>query len=232
MEVKKTQKADLESGRTQRFLLGLVVVLASLYVGFEYNVEPQDPLDDPDLLQMLSNDAELAPIVRQQDMISLAPQIEPPPTTKIKIAEEEPQQQREEEPVETDLADELPAVDDEELKQEEPEVRDMNDDPLNFRIVEDLPKFPGGPIELMKWLTRNLKYPNAARNGRQQGRVVAEFIVEKDGSLTNFKIVQSLCPSCDKEALRVLQMMPRWTAGIQNDQPCRTKVCIPIVFKL
>lgn len=232
MEVKKTQKADLESGRTQRFLLGLVVVLASLYVGFEYNVEPQDPLDDPDLLQMLSNDAELAPIVRQQDMISLAPQIEPPPTTKIKIAEEEPQQQREEEPVETDLADELPAVDDEELKQEEPEVRDMNDDPLNFRIVEDLPKFPGGPIELMKWLTRNLKYPNAARNGRQQGRVVAEFIVEKDGSLTNFKIVQSLCPSCDKEALRVLQMMPRWTAGIQNDLPCRTKVCIPIVFKL
>ena len=232
MEVKKTQKADLESGRTQRFLLGLVVVLASLYVGLEYNVESQDPLDDPDLFQMLSNDAELAPIVRQQDMISLAPQVEPPPTTKIKIAEEEPQQQREEEPVETDLADELPAVEDEELKQEEPEVRDMNDDPLNFRVVEDLPKFPGGPMELMKWLTRNLKYPNAARNGRQQGRVVAEFIVEKDGSLTNFKIVQSLCPSCDKEALRVLQMMPRWTAGIQNDQPCRTKVCIPIVFKL
>jgi len=234
MEVKKSNKADLESGRTQRFLLGLVLALACLYVGFEYNVVPEDPLEDPDLLEMLSNEAELAPLNRQQDMVSLAPQVEPPPTTQLKIAEEEPAEvQQEEEPLESDTGDDLPSVEDEELqKEEEPEVKDLNDDPLNFRVVEDLPKFPGGPIELMKWLTRNLKYPNAARNARQQGRVIAEFIVEKDGSLTNFKIVQSLCPSCDNEALRVLQMMPRWTAGVQNDQPCRTKVCIPIVFKL
>ena len=61
---------------------------------------------------------------------------------------------------------------------------------------------------------------------------MAEFIVEKDGSLTNFKIVKSVSPLCDREAMRVLQMMPRWTAGVQNDKPCRTKVCIPIFFKL
>jgi protein TonB len=135
--------------------------------------------------------------------------------------------------VESDLGDDLPSVEDEELqKEEEPEVKDMNDDPLNFRVVEDLPQFPGGPLELMKWLTRNLKYPTAAKEANQQGRVVAEFIVEKDGSLTNFKIVKSVSPLCDREAMRVLQMMPRWTAGVQNDKPCRTKVCIPIFFKL
>lgn len=65
-----------------------------------------------------------------------------------------------------------------------------------------------------------------------QGKVVAEFIVNKDGSLTDVKIAKSLNPACDREVLRVLRMMPRWTAGIQNDQPCRTKVCIPVVFKL
>lgn len=233
MEVKKTSKADLESGRTQRFLLGLVVVLACLFVGFEYTVEPDDPLDDPDLMAQLSQDSELAPIMHQKDMIELAPEVEPPPTTKLKIAEEEPAEQREEEQVESDLGDDLPSVEDEELqKEEEPEVKDMNDDPLNFRVVEDLPQFPGGPLELMKWLTRNLKYPTAAKEANQQGRVVAEFIVEKDGSLTNFKIVKSVSPLCDREAMRVLQMMPRWTAGVQNDKPCRTKVCIPIFFKL
>jgi protein TonB len=122
MEVKKTSKADLESGRTQRFLLGLVVALACLFVGFEYTVEPDDPLDDPDLLAQLSQDSELAPIMRQKDMIELAPEVEPPPTTKLKIAEEEPAEQREEEQVESDLGDDLPSVEDEELqKEEEPE---------------------------------------------------------------------------------------------------------------
>ena len=65
-----------------------------------------------------------------------------------------------------------------------------------------------------------------------QGRVVAEFIVNKDGSVTDVKVVKSLHSDCDREALRVLSMMPRWTPGIENNQPCRTKVCIPIVFRL
>ena len=104
--------------------------------------------------------------------------------------------------------------------------------PLNFHIVEDLPKYPGGAVEFMKWLTRNLQYPAAARSRKIQGKVVAVFYVEKDGSITGINVTQSLSPECDREALRVLRKMPNWEPGIQNDQPCRTKVCIPIVFKL
>jgi protein TonB len=104
--------------------------------------------------------------------------------------------------------------------------------PLNFHIVEDLPKYPGGAVEFMKWLTRNLQYPAAARSRKTQGKVVAVFYVEKDGSITGINVTQSLSPECDREALRVLRKMPNWEPGIQNDQPCRTKVCIPIVFKL
>ena len=232
METKKSSKADLEARRPRWFLMGLVTALALLFVGLEYSIEPDDPLDDPDLLEQLSAEAELAPVLNQPDMIALAPQVEPPPTTKLKIAEEEEpsQQANEEEPMETDHGDDLPTL--EEEKPEEPEVTDEKDQPIDFRVVEDLPQFPGGPVELMKWLTRNLKYPPAAQNMKQQGKVVAEFIVEKDGSLSGIKITKSLSPLCDNEALRVLRMMPRWSAGIQNDQPCRTKVCIPIVFKL
>ena len=104
--------------------------------------------------------------------------------------------------------------------------------PLNFHVVEDLPQFPGGAVEFMKWLTKNLRYPASARIRKIQGKVVAVFYVEKDGSITGINITQSLSAECDREALRVLRMMPAWQPGIQNDKPCRTKVCIPIVFKL
>ena len=97
---------------------------------------------------------------------------------------------------------------------------------------EDLPKYPGGAVEFMKWLTRNLQYPASARSRKIQGKVVAVFYVEKDGHVTGISITKSLSPECDREALRVLRKMPNWEPGIQNDQPCRTKVSIPIVFKL
>ena len=99
-------------------------------------------------------------------------------------------------------------------------------------MLEDLPQYPGGPIELVRWLTKNLRYPASAKVKKVEGKVVAQFIVNADGSLSDFKIVKSLNDACDREALRVLRLMPRWKAGVQNDKPCRTVVAIPIVFKL
>jgi protein TonB len=87
-------------------------------------------------------------------------------------------------------------------------------------------------MALMQWLTKNLRYPPAARQRQQQGRVVTQFIVNTDGSLSDMKVVQSAEPSLDREALRVLHMMPAWKPGQQDNKPCRTMVCIPIVFKL
>ena len=84
----------------------------------------------------------------------------------------------------------------------------------------------------MKWLTKNLKYPPSAQQRKVRGKVVAQFIVNTDGSVSDLELVQKLEASCDREVLRVLQMMPKWQAGIMNAKPCRTKVCIPIVFNL
>lgn len=230
MEIKKSPKADLEGKYTQRFVLGIVVALTMLYVALEYNMDSDDVLDDPELIEILSSDEELAPLMREQPEVTLAPKAKPEPTVKLKVVEEESTETEEpvrepEQTLEGDVADELPDADEQHAEEEDDEV-------LSFRVVEDLPQPPGGYHEFMKWLTRNLKYPTVVQQRKQQGKVVAEFIVNKDGSVTDVGVVKSLCAECDEEALRVLRMMPRWTPGIQNNKPCRTKVCIPIVFKM
>lgn len=230
MEIKKSKKADLEKGRTGRFLLGLVVALACLFVGLEYSIEPDDPLDDPELLEMFSMDEELSSLMRTEDEMALAPKVEPQPSQKLVVAEEDQSSElmKDDEQVETDMTNDMNAQDDEQMDPPQPQDEEV----ISFRIVEDLPQFPGGAVEMMKWLQRNLKYPRAMQEQKVQGKVVAEFIVNKDGSITDVKVVKSLNGPCDREVLRVLRMMPRWTAGVMNDQPCRTKVCIPVVFRL
>ena len=232
VEIKKSQSADLEGRRLQRLLLGVVVALACVFVALEYSIEPDDPLDDPELLARLDSEMELPPMLQEESELMLAPKAEPKPATKLVVVEEEAESEPEQddEPVETDMDDDMNVTDEEITEIEPPAPAD--DDVVSFRVVEELPQFPGGPVELMKWLTRNLKYPKALESQKIQGKVVAEFIVNKDGSVTDVKVVSSLHPLCDNEVLRVLRMMPRWTAGIENDQPCRTKVCIPVVFRI
>jgi len=232
-EQRDTRQEQLEGRRAQRFLLALVVILASLFVCLEYSIEPEDPLDDPDLLSQLTLDQELPPMLQEENQLMLAPKAEPKPETQIVVVDndEEPDLRQEEEPVEEDLSGDLDETEEEEDTPLAPPEED-DEEAVSFNIVEDLPQFPGGPSEFMKWLTRNLKYPAQAQEQKQQGRVVAEFIVGQDGSITGVRIVESLNELCDREVLRVLRMMPRWTAGILNGQPCRTKVCIPVVFKM
>src|SRR5574344_2619367 len=109
---------------------------------------------------------------------------------------------------------------------------DAADDSKIFQIVEQLPEFPGGMVEFMKWLTKNLRYPADAQTRKVQGKVIVQFIVNKDGTTVDSKVIQSLDPSCDREALRVLRMMPKWKPGTEHGKVVRTKFCIPIVFKL
>lgn len=231
MEIKKSNKADLEGRRTQRLLLGLVASLAIFFVALEYSIEPDDPLDDNGLMARLESEMELPPMLQEQDLQVLAPKEEPKPQTKLVVVEEEETETdflEDDEPVETDVDDDMELIDGD-VEMEAP--AEPEDDVVSFRVVEEMPQFPGGPVEFMKWLTRNLNYPRSLEQQQVQGRVVAEFIVGTDGSITDVKLVSTLHPLCDNEVLRVLRMMPRWTPGIDKGEPCRTKVCIPVVFK-
>ena len=112
---------------------------------------------------------------------------------------------------------------DEKPKEEETKV---------FDVVEQMPSFPGGDAELMKFLSTHIKYPVVAEENGIQGRVIATFVVERDGSISDVKVVKSVDPSLDKEAIRVLKSMPKWIPGKQNGSAVRVKYTVPVTFRL
>lgn len=240
MEQKKTLQADIDQQRTTGFLLGVILVLAMLFVSLEWNSMPSyDEEATLDLGELMHED-EMVPMSIEEQFAQLEPEKAQPKEAEqlhivddnVELAPQEEQVAEEEgEGEDEKLLQELQG-DDEEAKALAPMGIDPNDNPLKFRLVEDLPQYPGGAVELMKWLTKNLKYPKIAQVRKTEGKVIAHFYVEKDGRITGLKVVQSLSRECDKEALRVLGMMPNWQPGVQNGKPCRTKVSIPIVFKL
>lgn len=101
-----------------------------------------------------------------------------------------------------------------------------------FMVVEQMPEFPGGMKELMTYLKDNIKYPKAAQDKKVQGRVIVQFVVEKDGTPTEFNVVRSVDPDLDAEALRVLGGMPKWKPGMQKGQVVRVKYTVPVAFRL
>ena len=101
-----------------------------------------------------------------------------------------------------------------------------------FDVVEKMPEFPGGSVELMKFLSTNLKYPASALKDSIQGRVVATFIVEKDGSTSNVMVVKHVSDDLDAEAVRVIELMPKWIPGMQKGEAVRVKYTVPVTFRL
>ena len=101
-----------------------------------------------------------------------------------------------------------------------------------FDVVEQMPSFPGGPSALMQYLSSNIKYPVVAEENGVQGRVIVTFVVERDGSITDVRVVKSVDPSLDKEAQRVVKSMPRWIPGKQNGSAVRVKYTVPVTFRL
>ena len=101
-----------------------------------------------------------------------------------------------------------------------------------FDVVEVMPQYPGGQIAMMKYIMENIKYPKQAMKERIQGRVTVRFIVEKDGSISDVKPILSVHPLLNKEAVRVVESMPKWTPGKQNGKPVRVRFNVPVMFKL
>ena len=101
-----------------------------------------------------------------------------------------------------------------------------------YTWLEEMPKFPGGDIELMKFFSQNLVYPEIAKRAGVEGKVILSFIVDKNGNITDVKIAKSIGAGCDEEAMRVLKTMPHWIPGKQNGNPVLTRINLPVVFKL
>ena len=235
MEIKKSDKANLDKQRRGNFMLGLVLALAMLFAALEFTTRPAGLSEDDKMLDDLPDELNMTPVVEQKDMISatgnagtpskaitqkvqevtktVATQEISPVTSKLVIGNGEGITRQ------ADVTEALPQV-------------PITKDSVVLKTVEQLPEFPGGIVQFMKWLTRNLRYPPIAQSQRIQGKVVVSFIINKDGSIASPTIVQSVDPVLDREALRVVKMMPRWKPGLQNGKPCRTMFAIPVNFQL
>lgn len=217
------------------FLLGLILVLALLFVGFEYTSRDGGGAEEDEMLDDVASDIELMPAVDQRDMVSAPPAPETKTVTeRIRAVDKEQATAEKVAPSSSPLLTgdgegESKAAN---VTEALPQTPVDENAPLSFRVVEQLPEFPGGMVEFMKWLQRNLHYPYLAQRQRIEGKVVVSFIINKDGSIANAKVEKSVNPLLDREAMRVVRMMPRWKPGLENDKPCRTLFAIPIVFKL
>lgn len=236
MEEKKSYKADLENKRTTRFLLGLVFALSVFIAVIEYStpgagIEQSEYMEE-DIVQ----DLEFA-TDNSQDYMMPANAVAPEKATRIYAAGDIAENKTADDANIETTNDGISEPDDEtksnEQKTELPKTTGAdNDNVINFRVVERLPEYPGGMTAFMKWLNANLKYPYTAQRSNKQGKVIVSFIINKDGSVTDIKLMKGIDTNLDREALRVMKMMPKWKAGEYKGKPCRTLFCIPIVFKL
>ena len=111
-------------------------------------------------------------------------------------------------------------------------VEEKEEETKIFEVVEQMPQFPGGDAALMQYLSSHIKYPAVAEENGIQGRVVCTFVVERNGSITDVRVVKSVDPSLDKEAVRVIKGMPSWIPGKQNGSAVRVKYTVPVTFRL
>ena len=229
MEIKKSHKADLEHRRPWIFAAAFAAITL-VFVGILFiPFRSLDSLAD-DFLDDYSMDLDLR-ANEQDDMISAAvpqPEVEQKEATQInkvdEVTEIAPEQLEQASSNEEEV--------EEKPEEEQPPINQNGDDEEALKIVEQLPEYPGGMVEFMKWLTKTLKYPAEALQRHTEGKVMVSFIVDKDGTLSDIKVVKSAGKLLDEEALRVMRLMPRWEPGKDKGKPCRSMIAIPIVFEI
>ena len=228
MEIKKTPKANLENKKSSWLLVGYVIVLVFMFVAFEWTKrDVRIDMSGAITENVFEQDMEI-PITEQPEPVA------PPPPEAPQIAEVLTIMENDENVVETSITSSeetgetyeikhVPAAIEEEIPEEE-EI---------FEIVEETPQFPnGGMVGLMQYLGKNIKYPTVAQETGTQGRVTIQFVVNKDGSIVDVKVLRGVDPYLDKEAVRVVSSMPKWKPGKQRGKPVRCKFTVPVTFKL
>ena len=229
MLAKKTDKGNLENKRGLFILVGFVIVLGLVYAGFELfaseDKAPAFTVSDDDFIE-----------VKDEDVIATDQTPPPPPAA--------PQQQQEvvlnivedNIKVNTDLDFSQDFIEDEIIEEiDNTEVEVIEDEaesapPVYF--TEEMPEYPGGPEALNAFLSKEIQYPEVARNNGIMGTVLVEFVVERDGRVSNAKVKVPLFPDCDKEAVRGVMAMPKWKPGKNMGKPVRCFYQVPVTFRM
>ena len=227
MELKKSPKADLENKRNIFLEMGLVISLGLVLVAFNWTSKVKETASLGQVQQQSVED-EIIPITRMKEVQPPPP---PPPPKVVEVLNivdndtkiDDDLQIEDTEADDQTVIDVAPVIQDQEKEKEENQV---------FFIVEDMPQFPGGELALRKFIAKSIKYPVIAQENGIQGTVYVTFVVGKDGSVTDAKIARGVDPSLNKEALRVVNNLPKWKPGMQRGKPVRVSYTVPIKFVL
>jgi protein TonB len=223
MVEKKTEKADLTKKSGLYLNIGLVVSLLLIISAFEYKFYDDGGLAD---LGQVTDDFE--------EMLDIPPTQQPPPPPPV-IQQPEiievPDEEEIEEEIEVNLDVEI--TEDEVIEElifEEPVEEEVADEV--FTIVEQQPEFPGGMGAFYQFVQSKLKYPSQARRMGIEGKVFVQFVVDKQGNITEVQAVKGIGAGCDEEAVRVIKGSPKWAAGKQRGKSVKVRMILPITFKL
>ena len=239
------------SPRRHNIAVILVIVIALIGFSIPTLIKMATPKQKEVMTEVTTLSQLEEPEVKQEEMKRVEPVAPPPPALKSSIKFTAPVIKKDEEVrdedeiksqtelTETKVAisiadvkgnDEANGKDIADLKQvvtqAEPEPEKV------FDMVDQMPTFPGGQQELMSYLGKNIKYPTIAQENGTQGRVIIQFVVERDGSITDVRVARGVDPYLDKEAVRVVKSMPKWIPGKQNGKAVRVKFTVPVMFRL
>lgn len=225
MDKRKTEKADLESKRTLFIEIGLVVSLAITLFAFEwkkYDIQKVEIEQRQDIEVM----EEIVLQTEQKEKTPPPKQIQAS-TTILNVVKNDIE-------IETEIIIDVEVDEDLEIEEYIPieiEEEEIVEEEI-FMIVENQPEFPGGEAELYKFIRDNVKYPQLAKETGIQGTVYVQFVVEKDGKISNVKALRKIGGGCDEEAVRVVKSMPTWKPGSQRGRTVRVSFTLPVKFTL
>ena len=225
MQLKKSQKASLEDKKVVYVLMGFVFVLSLCYVALEWTEKEVTKYEVADMEFTFEEEVEI-----QQTTQETTPPPPPPPVQEVEVLNV----------VADDVETESIEINTEDDKDVEVVIAAPVEAPVEeeeeevvFVVVETMPEFPGGQQALFKYLSENVKYPVIAQENGIQGRVICQFVVNKDGSIVDVEVVRSGGDaSLDKEAVRVIKSMPKWKPGKQRGKAVRVKYTVPVNFRL
>ena len=227
MEIKKSPKADLENKKMMAVLIGLVMALGMVYIAFEWSQQEitvyEEALQGP-----VEIDEEMVEVTFREE----TPPPPPPPQPETVLSDIIDVQENDVEVETTDFNSEDEADARVEIQAPIAPPEEEEEEQVIHIRVEKMPEFPGGQEALNRFLVRNIKYPLLAQENGIQGRVICQFVVNSDGSIVDIAVVRGVEESLDKEAMRVIKSMPKWTPGRQGGKNVRVKYTLPIRFKL
>ena len=225
MEEKKSPRANLENKKLMFIQIGMVISLLVAWLAFEHKSYDKREIDPSLLNREVVVDEEMVEITKQEEQ-KPQPVEMPKQTTQLEIVQDD---------VEVDDIEINAEVEQNEVIEEyvAPEVVDEEVvEQEIFKIVEEMPSFPGGEAKLMEFVGKNIKYPQIARETGIQGRVFVNFVVEPDGSVSNVTVLRGIGGGCDEEAMRVVKNMPKWKPGKQRGKAVRVQYMLPVNFRL